>query len=134
MRSPSSGGTAHSGSSSSHGDTEASSTNRVTIRAALATLASSWRGAAASCRRLAVEPFDLGEVVRPFQMRQPGNPADQRDQLGRAVDGDPVGQGHRLGRADRAQHPADRHQAADNHDAPDDLPGEPASAPSTSSR
>jgi hypothetical protein len=54
MRSPNSGGTAHSGRNSSHGDTDASSANRVTIRAALATLANNLRGAAASCRRLAL--------------------------------------------------------------------------------
>jgi hypothetical protein len=47
-RSAASGGTAHTGSSNSHGDTEASSTSKVTIRASVEALLSSWRGAAAS--------------------------------------------------------------------------------------
>jgi hypothetical protein len=52
IRSQYSGGTAHSGSNSSHGDTDPNNTSRVAIRAALATLLSTWRGAPDNCRRL----------------------------------------------------------------------------------
>ena len=51
-----------------------------------------------------------------LQVLEARHAADQLDELGRPVDGDPVAQGHRLGRADRGQHPGQAEHHRDERD------------------
>ena len=110
IRSATSGGTAATGSSSSHGDTEPSSTSRAMMRAADETLRQDLPGRGGELAAAGVEPLDLGEVVGPLQVLQRRHAADQLDHPPGPVDGDPVGQRHRLGRADGGQHPGQAEQ------------------------
>ena len=133
-RSATSGGAAHSGNSNNYGETVSSSTRNATIRATLATLLEQLPRAGSWVPSIRLEALDLGEIVRAFQVFHAVHATNEIDQFASVVHRDVIGQHHRLGRTDRAEHPA-REMSPPTRAAPHTTRApECSSAPSTSNR